>query len=409
MIRPCHRAASRLLLSSLLIAAAAGVPVAFGRDPVDPPPPPPASMPVEPRPVLAPAGTYTNPLGVDGADPDVLFHDGVYYLYATSDLRYANLGYFVWTSRDLVHWELGEEMALLRDHATWGSHNFWAPDALHHNGKFYLFYSCVGPVGPGETSHRICVAVADSAAGPFKEVRAPLFEIGKAVIDAHVFLDPAADNKPYLYYSLDHSENRKRDGRQRSELYVVPLAKDLMSIDGEPTFCFGASQPWEGKVEFEDTWNEAPFVFRSDNGTYVMTYSARVFSDPLYAVGYATARSPLGPWTKADENPILKRTSRASGPGHNTVVASPDGKELFVVYHTHKELEGGYRRELNIDRLTVTAEPGGGVKLRVDGPTRTPQPLPSGAPLMSPAQQQQQQQSPRRSGRMRPVSAGIER
>src|SRR5688572_22091737 len=158
MIRPCHRAASRLLLSLLVVAAvaiavAAGVPAALGRDPA----PGPASKPVEPRPVLAPSGTYTNPLGVDLADPDVLFHDGVYYLYATSDLRYANLGYFCWTSRDLVHWEPQEQMALMRDHASWGSHNFWAPDALHYNGKFYLFYSCVGPVGPGDTSHRICV------------------------------------------------------------------------------------------------------------------------------------------------------------------------------------------------------------------------------------------------------------
>jgi len=358
------------------------------------------------RPTLAPAGTYTNPLGVDLADPDVLFHEDVYYLYATSDLRYANLGYFVWTSRDLVHWEEHGEMALLRDHATWGSHNFWAPDALHYNGKFYLFYSCVGPVEPGETSHRICAAVADSPVGPFKEVRAPLFDIGKAVIDAHVFLDPANGNKPYLYYSLDHSENVKRDGRRRSELYVVPLAPDLLSIEGEPTFCFGASQPWEGKIELEDTWNEAPFVMRRDNGTYVMTYSARVFSDPLYAVGYATARSPLGPWTKAQENPILKRTRRASGPGHNSIVPSPDGKELFVVYHTHKDLEGGHDRELNIDRLTVTDEPGGGVKLRIAGPTRTPQPMPSGARAL--AAESPSAQAPTASNTTsRPVAAGI--
>src|SRR5687767_2477853 len=206
-----RRLAQRIALSPVILAA---LPLLFLWSPA----PLLARDPARPatRPALAPAGTYTNPLGVDLADPDVLFHDGVYYLYATSDRRYANLGYFVWTSRDLVHWEEAEEMALLRDHATWGSHNFWAPDALHHNGKFYLFYSCVGPVGPGQTSHRICAAVADSPLGPFKEVRAPLFEIGKAVIDAHVFLDPGDDNKPYLYYSLDHSENRQRDGRQRS-------------------------------------------------------------------------------------------------------------------------------------------------------------------------------------------------
>ena len=42
-----------------------------------------------------------------------------------------------------------------------------------------------------------------------------------------------------------------------------------------------------------------------------------------------------------------------------TFVTTPDGKEWFVVYHTHKELEGGHKRELNIDRLTITDGPDG--------------------------------------------------
>jgi len=108
-------------------------------------------------------------------------------------------------------------------------------------------------------------------------------------------------------------------------------------------------------------------------------YSAHVFSDPDYAVGYATAKSPLGSWSKAKENPILKRTKIVSGPGHNSVIASPDGKEPFVVYHTHKNLAGGHERELNIDRLYIVDGADGKVRLRVDGPTRRPMCMPSGA------------------------------
>lgn len=395
MIRQRYRAASSSLLLLLSLAVAVAVvapriPAAFARD-ADLPRSP-SSAPAEPPIRVTPPGTYTNPLGVDLADPDVLFHDGVYYLYATS---LTNLGYLVWTSTDLVNWQEQEELALSRDHLSWGSQNYWAPDAVHHNGKFYLFYSSVGPVSNGLTSHRICVAVADSPAGPFKETKAPMFEIGQAVIDAHVFIDDGADGdgKAYLYYSLDHSENWKRGGRRRSEIYVVPLAPDLLSIAGEPTFCFGATQPWEGRHAIEDTWNEAPFVF-NHNGTYLLMYSARVFSDPLYAVGYATSKSPLGPWTKAADNPILKRTRRVSGPGHNSVIPSPDGKELFIIYHSHKELDGGHDRELNIDRMTITDTADGSVKLRVLGPTRTPQPMPSGARAASPS--------------TRPVAAGLE-
>src|SRR5829696_3002443 len=183
----CHRYRAALLLLLMLLA---GVP-ASARDADQQPSP--ATAPAEPPIRRTQVGTYTNPLGVDLADPDVLLHEGVYYLYATS---ITNLGYFVWTSRDLVNWEQHEEMALARDQLSWGSQNFWAPDALHRNGKFYLFYSCVGPVSSGRTSHRICVAIADNPLGPFKETRAPMFEIGQAVIDAHVFIDDRGDTDP---------------------------------------------------------------------------------------------------------------------------------------------------------------------------------------------------------------------
>ena len=38
-------------------------------------------------------------------------------------------------------------------------------------------------------------------------------------------------------------------------------------------------------------------MFKHKN-TYVMMYSARGFFDPLYSLGYATSKSPLGPFKK---------------------------------------------------------------------------------------------------------------
>ena len=113
--------------------------------------------------------------------------------------------------------------------------------------------------------------------------------------------------------------------------------------------------------------------------TYIMMYSAQVFASPNYSLGFATAKNPLGPWTKSRENPILKRTSKVSGPGHNCVVESPDGKELFCVYHAHKKLEGGHERELYIDRMTITQSSDGEIHIKINGPTTTPQPMPSGS------------------------------
>ncbi len=318
------------------------------------------------------APTYTNPLGVDLADPDIIRHDGTYYLYGTS----SRSGFHAWTSSDLVEWKAHDQLVFSRTARSWGEEKFWAPDILERDGTFYLYYSAVGPVGNDRTSHRICVATSASPLGPFKDVKAPLLDIGKAVIDAHAFID--TDGKAYLYYALDHSENIQRGGRRHSHLYVVRLGPDLLSIVGKPVLCTKASQRWEGNPAVEDTWNEGSLVFKHEK-TYIMMYSAQVFSDPRYAVGYATARSPLGPWIKAKENPILKRTEFVSGPGHNSVIASPDGEELFIVYHTHKNLEGGHERELNIDRLYIEWGINGKVRLRVDGPTRRPTPMPSSA------------------------------
>src|SRR5207248_9605566 len=103
--------------------------------------------------------------------------------------------------------------------------------------------------------------------------------------------------------------------------------RDLTSLAGDAGLCIKHDQSWEGD-ETGDRWNEGPFVMKYQD-TYVMMYSAQVFSSPDYSLGFATAKSALGPWIKSSENPILRRTSKVSGPGHNSVVESPDGIELF--------------------------------------------------------------------------------
>lgn len=58
------------------------------------------------------------------------------------------------------------------------------------------------------------------------------------------------------------------------------------------------------------------------------------YADPRYGIGFATAPSALGPWTKSLTNPIVS-TDRAigvPGTGHNLITVSPDGSELFMVY-----------------------------------------------------------------------------
>ena len=47
-------------------------------------------------------------------------------------------------------------------------------------------------------------------------------------------------------------------------------------------------------------------VLHDDDGTYVMTYSAKPSKDGVHSITLATSSSPNGPWTKYEANPVVK-------------------------------------------------------------------------------------------------------
>jgi GH43 family beta-xylosidase len=320
-----------------------------------------------------PAETYTNPVGdgIQMGDPFVLQHDGRYYLYGTN----AGDGFKAFTSTNLVEWDsLGYVFRKGPD--TWGEARFWAPEIKYYQGKFYLAYSARKEgLPPGERSFRLCLAVADSPEGPFEDLYAPWFDIGWSNIDAHIFLD--TDGTPYVYFARVGEEDES--GQIAARVYGARLLPDMSGLDGDPVLCLRPDQLWEESTGGRDTrCNEGNYVLNID-GRYHMTYSGHHYASPAYAIGVASALTPLGPWTKNPANPIVGTVPelRVSGPGHNSITWSPDGSEMFMVYHAHADFDKpGGRRTINIDRLRLDGE-----YLRIDGPTRSPQPMPTGAKL----------------------------
>jgi GH43 family beta-xylosidase len=237
------------------------------------------------------------------------------------------------------------------------------------NGKYFMHYSARW--GKNQ-SLRIGVAVADSPAGPFVDAfNRPMFDLGYAAIDGHVFFDD--DGRKYFYYSRDCSENIV-DGRHESHLYVAELNDDLLSFKSEPLLITQPEQEWEIRSGAEWRWNEGPFVLKH-NGIYYLMYSANFYASRDYSVGYAVSEKPMGPFVKATHNPVLASPhADISGPGHNSVTVSPDGNELFIVYHIHTDATNpSGDRQVCIDRMGFREDG----TMYAHGPTNTPQPAPA--------------------------------
>ena len=286
--------------------------------------------------VWAGAATYTNPvIGELGpADPDVILHKGTYYLYCTGD----NVSYHVYTSPDLVRWT--KKGRVFKP----GEKGVWSPDIYTDpkDGLFYLYYT---------VQKRIGVAVAKGPEGPFID-RAKLVD---NAIDAHFFRD--GDGGLYLYY-VQFPGFRITVQQMRT-----PTEKE-----GDPVEVLRPTEPWEKKSGHV---TEGPFVIKRQN-TYYLIYSGTGADSPDYAVGYATSKSPLGPFLKHPGNPIISRGGGVFGPGHGCVIADAEGA-LWHVYHQQRDEKRGWNRFLCMDPLWFD---GDGV-LHGKATRGTPQPAPA--------------------------------
>jgi beta-xylosidase len=349
------------------------------------------------------SATYQNPLPVKFGDPYVLYTNGMYYMYGTGG---ADKGFAAYSSADLVNWKPEGQVYFHNNPNGWSDPNtawdgaYWAPEVYERKGRFYLFYSAQWKVNPTKEmeNFRIGVAVADKPTGPFLDLfNRPIFDPGYPIIDANVFFDD--NGKVYLYYSRAAYKHpvqsevatwAKQKGWykeiEESWVYGVQLKPDFSGVIGKPVLLLrppvsmkDKQAEWESRSvtskEVNRRWTEGSVTFKKGTTYYIM-YSANHFGGEHYAVGYATGKTPLGPFKKASNNPVLQKNvdngGTVTGTGHNSITWSPDRKEMFCVYHG-RTAATGEERVVFIDRMEVKNG-----KIIVHGPTTTPQPLPSG-------------------------------
>ncbi len=305
--------------------------------------------PADPSEEEAPVA-FTNPVH-DGnlPDPFVLRAGDAWYAYGTQG-RFGTMP--VLRSGDLVTWEVvGDAMPVIAPWSAAGRH--WAPEVAALGGRYVAYYTAM----ERETQQQcLGVAVADDPAGPFvDEAEHPLVcehEAGGS-IDASPFVD--VDGTPWLLW--------KNDGNHvgtRSWIRAQRLTDDGTALTGDgPVDLITHDQPWEGHLV------EGPTVLVHE-GRYVLLYSANDYGSADYGVGWAVADALTGPWTKPSDEPLMRSTDVAAGPGHGSVVADTCGA-LWYAHHAWPPDAVGATypgRQLWLTPLTFTAD---GVPV-LDGP-----------------------------------------
>lgn len=268
--------------------------------------------------------TFQNPVKLDMADPDVLYWQGTYYLYGTSYGVSQGNYYEVYSSKDLVNWEY---QGICLQNACGISSAYWAPDVKERDGKFYMLFTANQNIG---------MAIADSPLGPF----VPTGFLIEGSIDGHIFFDD--DGKGYIYYVS------WRDGHEYA-LYGCELDSDLVTPKLETeVMVLKASAPYECNM---GGILEAPYMLKKD-GVYYLTYSGSHYESPFYCVAYATSTNPLTGFVRYKNNPILVGDGvTVSGTGHHCITTSPDGKQMFILYHTHNSVTQIHPRNIAIGKI----------------------------------------------------------
>lgn len=262
------------------------------------------------------------------ADPHLAIFGDRAYLYPTTDGNegWRSRSFHAWSSSDLVNWrDEGVILDLPRDLA-WADLYAWAPAAATKAGKYYFYFTARQSIG---------VAVADRPGGPFRDpLGRPLVAkdayAKMQAIDPMVFVDD--DGAAYLYWG---------QGRCKA----VRLNDDMVSFD--PQAVRDITPPG---------YNEGPFVHKRE-GKYFLSWSEYDTRDPRYSVAYGVSDSPLGPYEKAAENPILQQKGVVRGAGHHSIAKLPNADRWVIAYHRFQIPDGdGFHRETCLSPLRHAAD-----------------------------------------------------
>jgi len=296
-----------LALSSGVIALAAPAPVLFdwfeytGRDTV-------FEQPLRPdefrNPILA--GFYP--------DPSLCRVGDDFYLVNSTFAYFPGIPIF--HSRDLVHWtQLGhviDRPAQLRYDRLGVTRGLFAPALSHHDGTFYLVCTMVDAGGN-------FLVTAKNPAGPWSD---PIW-LGFDGIDPSLFFDD--DGRAWLVNNGNPPDNKPLYQGHRA-IWIQEFDVAAKKLTGPRSLIINGGVDLAKKP----VWIEGPHLYK--RGAWYYLCCAEGGTSDQHSQVIFRAKSPQGPFTPWEKNPILtQRDLDGTAPGavtctgHADLVIGPDG------------------------------------------------------------------------------------
>ena len=289
---------------------------------------------------------FSNPLikaGRTAADPYMTLHDGWYYLSFTTGGSVE-----VWASRSMVDWSNAKKKVLWKKPETGTmSRDIWAPEIHFLDGKWYAYFTATDDAPSNDSRRRTYVleSADDDIFGDYTlrgQIKAT--DADEYAIDGSIF--NLKDKRYFIWSGREDSAH----GPQR--IYIAPMSNPW-TISGPRVELSRPDFDWE-----KHGWevNEGPTILSHD-GRHWLIYSASGAATPFYSLGMLELKGddPLDPksWQKSKE-PVFKMNDNPNGGaytvGHGSFVTSPDGTQIWNIYH------GKDVRENNWSNRTMRAD-----------------------------------------------------
>ncbi len=253
-------------------------------------------------------------------DPSTIVKcNGEYWLFATGP------GVSSWRSKDLMQWERGPRVfdpppAWITNVVAGHRGYFWAPDIIHHNGRYWLYYS-VSKFG-------VNTSAIGFASNPTLDPSDPTF----GWTDHGIAVESARED---TFNAIDPALTKTPGGRLWLSFGSFWSGIKLVELD-PVTGKRAADSPMHGLAQAEEI--EAPFIYRHGNYYYLFVNWGICCrgTNSTYNIRVGRSREITGPYLDKEGKDLaegggtllLGTDGAFIGPGHASIFEE-DGKSRF--------------------------------------------------------------------------------